>query len=154
MKKIVVFSDSHNTPLSESFKQILNEADVIIFCGDGLSSLTDYLDKPNFYAVRGNCDGISSPDEIELDVEDVKIFITHGHRYSVKSSLLNLEYRAKEINANLVFYGHTHIADETTYDGITLINPGSLSHSFMGESSYCYVVIDKKNIITKFVKIA
>ena len=154
MKKIVVFSDSHNTPLSESFKQILNEADVAIFCGDGLAALNEYLDKPDFYAVCGNCDGFSSPDEIELQIEEVKILVTHGHRYSVKSDLLNLIYRAKEVKADLVLYGHTHIADETVYDNITLINPGSLSHSFMDGRSYCYIVIDKKNIIAKFVKIA
>ena len=50
--------------------------------------------------------------------------------------------------------GHTHCADITTDGNITLINGGSMSYSYLGERSYCYVVIDKKNIIAKIVKIA
>ena len=154
MKTLVLFSDSHNTPLSESFKQVLDEADFVVFCGDGIEGLTNYLNRSNFYAVRGNCDGISLPDEIEFTVEDVKVFATHGHLYKVKSGLLNLEYKAKEVGADLVLYGHTHCADITVGGNITLINGGSMSYSYLGERSYCYVVIDKKNIIAKIVKIA
>ena len=154
MKKIVVFSDSHSYPLPQSFLNVVAEADMTVFCGDGLSSLSDLMLNKNFYAVKGNCDFVAFDEELTLEVEGVKIFITHGHKYSVKSSLLNLEYKAKEIGADLVLFGHTHEPLEIVSDGITLINSGSMSKNVFGERTYCYIVIADKKIISKIVKIS
>ena len=62
-----------------------------------------------------------------IELENKKILMTHGHEYGVKSSLLNLNYRAKELGADIALYGHSHIAAIEKHDGIWFVNPGSVS---------------------------
>jgi len=77
--------------------------------------------------VRGNCDREKTfPEEVNFTVDDVKVFVTHGHLFNVKSSMLSLTYRAKELNAQIVCFGHSHILGAEMIDDILFINPGSL----------------------------
>ena len=39
---------------------------------------------------------------------------------------MSLYYKALEINANYVLFGHTHFQEKFEKGGITFINPGSL----------------------------
>ena len=54
--------------------------------------------------------------------------------------LVGIGDRAKELKANAVFYGHTHTADISEIDGITVINPGS-AERFSTNKSFCYCVV-------------
>ena len=67
-----------------------------IFCGDGLSSLSDLMLNKNFYAVKGNCDFVAFDEELTLEAEGVKIFVTHGHKYSV-ITLINSGSMSKNV---------------------------------------------------------
>ncbi|HKL94293.1 MAG TPA: YfcE family phosphodiesterase, partial [Clostridia bacterium] len=136
MKSIIAFSDSHGYPLTPAFEQILDETDYIFFLGDGLQGLSKLFVKDNFYAVKGNCDYMPFDEEMEVEVENVKFFLTHGNRYGVSHDNLNLLYRAKEISADCVLYGHTHIASIEKEEGILFINPGSISTPRISEPSY------------------
>ena len=51
----------------------------------------------------------------------------HGHKYNVKSSLLPITYKGKEVGADIVLFGHTHRAYLDEIDGMTIMNPGSVS---------------------------
>jgi len=153
MKSIIAFSDSHNNPLPSYFEQILDEADYIFFLGDGLQGLSKYFVKDNFYAVKGNCDYMPFDDEIEITVEGVNILLTHGNRYSVRNSNLDLLYRAKEIGADCVLYGHTHIALIEKEEGVLLINPGSISSPRIDLPSYAYITVINKKVLFKIVHI-
>ena len=86
-----------------------------------------------------------------IDLDGVKILLTHGDHFGVKQSLLQLFYRAKEVGAQLVFYGHTHIASIDEIEGIKFINPGCMNK--FSQNSYCYVVIYNGKITEKFVSI-
>ena len=89
--KLTVFSDCHGN--LENAIRILteSEADCYLFCGDGIrdaESAADLLDK-RLIAVLGNCDrGETGETERLLELDGVRILLTHGHGYSVKSSLL------------------------------------------------------------------
>ena len=64
----------------------------------------------------------------DIEIDGVKILLTHGHRYGVKNGYLNLIMRAKELQVNAVIFGHTHIPEVFTEDGVLFVNPGSCSY--------------------------
>jgi len=80
-------------------------------------------------AVRGNCD--CEVDEMVLAFpmaaayssvlyNGKRLFLTHGHIY-------NEENMPKLCEGDVFFYGHTHIPKAEKSNGITIINPGSIS---------------------------
>src|SRR5699024_8457377 len=60
------------------------------------------------------------------EINKRRIFITHGHLYNVKSSLMQLQYRALEVEADIALFGHSHIAHCEQIDNQLFINPGSI----------------------------
>ncbi|MEH7459086.1 metallophosphoesterase [Bacillus sp. JJ1127] len=126
--KALIVSDSHSSvkELQQLKEMYEGKVDVMIHCGD--SELT--LDHPNvqgFHIVKGNCDFCNSfKDEIVTDVKGVRFLIVHGHRHNVKMTLQTLAYRAEEVGANIVCFGHSHILGAEMYEGILFINPGSI----------------------------
>ncbi|MBQ7408154.1 MAG: metallophosphoesterase [Clostridia bacterium] len=148
MKSFIVFSDIHgNTSALPVLKGLISENSGGIFAGDGLGAIAS-LKIGEFYAVKGNCD-FSGESEMIFDVEGVKILLTHGHLYRVKSGYLQILYRAKEVGAKVVIFGHTHeplIAEE---DGILMINPGTCSN-YSYKKTIAYLVING-NKATAFI---
>ncbi len=128
MSKVLIVSDSHG--LTKELEVIrerhLSEADLMIHCGDSQlqpdnKAITGYV------TVMGNCDfGGGYPLETVTEVSGRKIFITHGHRYSVKSSLMNLKYKAQEVGADIVCFGHSHVLGAEVVGGTLFLNPGSI----------------------------
>lgn len=79
--------------------------------------------------VRGNCD--SEVDQMVLKFNimaeyaiiydgERMIFATHGHKFN-KDNLPSLKKR------DILLHGHTHIPVNESIDGITVMNPGSVS---------------------------
>jgi len=138
--KIIVASDTHRSLYEISLlSKVISEADIFIHLGDyneDVEALTRFFHGQT-YAVRGNCDGWSSVplERIEI-IGNKKVFITHGHRYGVKSSYTTLLHKAKELKADIVLFGHTHLAELLLEDGIWLFNPGSPAMGRNGFSSY------------------
>lgn len=154
MKTIVAFSDSHGFPLPAKLDAVAHEADYVFFLGDGISGLGDIMLHKGLHAVRGNCDGYNGfPDEELVEVENVKILLTHGHNHHVKRDKLSLFLRAQELGANIALYGHTHFAEEEEQDGILLLNPGAISSPMLGAPSYAYIVVNGSKFTHKIVKL-
>ena len=78
-----------------------------------------------------------------------KIFITHGHLYNVKYTLNNLYYAAREKNADIVCFGHTHNPMSEYVDGLYVLNPGSC-HGY--GASYAYIDVTPQGIMTNILK--
>ncbi|MEG2457207.1 MAG: YfcE family phosphodiesterase [Clostridia bacterium] len=152
MKTIFVFSDLHNVAVNNELTAIMCESDFVFFCGDGLNGLS-WLQKllgNKFYAVKGNCDYCGNfPESRLIKVEDITFLITHGHLFYDR---LDLAYSALEQGASCVLYGHSHLFEDLTDNGVRLINVGSLSSSPLGFVGYTYIVVNGKNIFAKFVK--
>lgn len=143
MKKIVILSDTHgNLSSIYSIYDILTESDMVFHLGDRYDDMNEFESVlgDKLYRVYGNCDFGGNPKEILVEVEGVRIFATHGDLYGVKRSLCRIVDKAKELKANAVFYGHTHAADISEIDGITVINPGS-AERFSTNKSFCYCVV-------------
>ena len=153
MRTIVAFSDSHHAALPQKLLDVANEADFVFFLGDGSMSLDKMLFHKNLIVVDGNCDPPCFGNEKVIEVEGVKILLTHGHIYSVKRDLLPLALHAKELNCQAVFYGHTHQAEISEYDGVTLICSGSPCYPNGNFASYAYAVAHDGKLTAKIVNI-
>ena len=151
--KILVLSDSHSTL---SFMRRCIEAvkpDAIVHLGDhfddGLAMKEEYPGIP-FYQVPGNCDRyrcIPGQPEILIDrVCGVDLYMTHGHKHSVKSYLGALLRDARAAKVAAVLYGHTHQADcHQEPDGLWVLNPGSCGY-FGGSAGV--MDVEKGNILS------
>ena len=132
MKRILVLSDSHS---GTSFMHWCIEKvrpDAIVHLGDyyddGALIHEEYPMIP-FRQVPGNCDRWRTPPfarEIAIErLFGVDLYLTHGHRHSVKSTTGLLINDARKAKVQAVLYGHTHIADCRCEDGLWILNPGA-----------------------------
>ncbi len=127
--KILVFSDSHGL-LGYLYDAIEAEMpDVVLHLGDHLrdaEAIEAAFDRPEFYMVAGNCDyDAAGQTERLLELDGVRIFMTHGHRYGVKMRLDSLCARAESLGAQLALFGHTHQPLLEQRGGLWLLNPGA-----------------------------
>ena len=154
--KILVVSDTHG-----DFNSLMRavkaqpEAEVIVHCGDGdeqVQLLKDTYKDKMIVGVRGNCDWSSFlPLTETLNILGKKIFITHGHLYNVKTELYKIMCAAREQGADILLYGHTHIAMNTFEDGLYMMNPGSC-HGYM--ASYGILEITENgDVLANIVKV-
>lgn len=151
--RILVFSDSHGDTRrmheviqKEDFDMIMHLGD----CYDDMEELKTCYDVP-ILGVIGNVDYVSEGPAVEFfQDEEIKIMLTHGHRYHVKSHLSRLRAVAKEKQVQIVLFGHTHEALYEEAD-IILMNPGSISRPRNTGPSYGILEINKNKISGKIV---
>lgn len=129
--RILVVSDVHGH--MAALRQAIEEqptAAAVIFLGDGLRQAQQAEQEfPNlpFYLVPGNGDWSSHlPPAREETLGGKRFFFTHGHQYGVKYGLYTLELAARERQADVALFGHTHQPYEEYIDGLYLFNPGSV----------------------------
>lgn len=144
--KILMMSDSHgNHKLVEEIKN-RHEVDEYFHMGDS-ESPTEFVD---FHMVRGNYYlEPNIPYTKVLDIDSYRFMLTHGHLYNVNFTMLKLELAAKEANANVVCYGHTHRFHFEFTNGLYFINPGSITRNRDGVDSYA--IFDTINkVLTRY----
>ncbi len=86
--------------------------------------LNEYKDK--IIAIKGNCDAevdemvlkFKFHKKLTLNIDKQRFILVHGHHLD---KLKNLH------QGDIVLYGHTHIYDIKEENGVTFINPGSIS---------------------------
>ena len=129
--RILVLSDSHGDFFS--MKKAIEDqptAEAVVFLGDGhidFERAKPLLEGKRIYEVCGNNDfHCKYPKNQIINEGGLKIYITHGHYEYVKSSLARLISISKRNNCQLVLYGHTHLQQEDTVDGIKFFCPGAL----------------------------
>lgn len=156
--KILVLSDTHGD--IDKAKEAIEEnsnIDLIIHLGDyfrdaeKLSGM--FPDIPVEY-IYGNSDFMIGdvPAEKLLEFRGKRIFITHGHRYSVKWDYNRLYKKAEEMHADLLLFGHTHVADMVEREHCYLVNPGSTSEPRNDSNeSYALIELNESKIEPKLV---
>lgn len=148
--KILVLSDTHGK-IDKSLKIIeKNKIDLIIHLGDYSSDAKDIANITGLevLSVKGNCDfnDKETNEELIVTIKNKKMLITHGHLYNVKVEYNSIYYRAKEVNADLVLFGHTH--RPFLYEGeIIMFNPGSIEYPYYSEEAgYGIIEISSEDI--------
>lgn len=155
--RLLVVSDTHGwiNPVINYVKSHATAFDGMIHLGDHYRDavkIGHLLELP-VYAVRGNCDALSSaPEDLLVELSGKRVFLTHGHHYGVKYSLLRLHLKAVEEGVDLVCFGHTHVVAQVHEQGVVLFNPGSASEPRAGGyPSIGIIEIDDRGIHTKVV---
>lgn len=153
--RILVTSDTHGDVMSLR-RAILAQpqAEAVIHLGDGegdVSLLRSTFSDRMFLQVQGNCDwGSALPVKGEFEAQGVKLFYTHGHAYGVKSGDGTILSAARDHKADILLYGHTHMAREDYQDGLYIMNPGRLSG---WEPSYGTIDITGQGIVLNIVRL-
>ena len=146
MKKILVLSDSHSY-FDEALKIFEKEKpDIVIGAGDGIKDIDElsYVHpEAKYYMVKGNCDFFDRNHDEEnfFEIDGIKIFLTHGHLYSVKRSLSCIKVIGKKLNVSLFIFGHTHKPYMETDGDMILFNPGATE-----DGRYGVIILENGNI--------
>ena len=146
--KLLVLSDSHRTMKHMRYAAENTGPDAIIHLGDHISDaleLQRQFPQIAFYMVNGNCDIHSAgKNELLLEFDGVVVFVTHGHKYGVKSGQSALINAARDRGAALALFGHTHqVLLEQAPGGLWLMNPGQMMrHDNIAPASYGVVTIE------------
>ncbi len=145
--KILVLSDTHgDTNKAEEAIRSNKEIGLIIHLGDyfrDAQKLSNIFPQIPIEYIYGNSDFMIEdvPAEKMLEINGKRIFITHGHRYSVKWDYDKLYKKAEEMNADLLLFGHTHIPDLIERGKYCVLNPGSTSDP-RDDSNESYAIIE------------
>lgn len=151
---IPIISDSHGSGykaeiIFERLRKCGDHPRAAIFLGDGARDIDEGIPSGcELWSVAGNCDAWTSlfnddgseiPDERIEFADGLKIFMTHGHKYSVKGGLGFAIGRARSLGADILLFGHTHEpvsymlpADEHCEKPLYVFNPGSLREGSFG----------------------
>ncbi|MDR1840146.1 MAG: YfcE family phosphodiesterase [Treponema sp.] len=138
-KKLLVFSDTHGSV--QTLKTVFDWAkkhsppnDTICgaaFLGDGISDIQSAANITGFFCdckfVRGNNDfGYSIPEAIVFDFAENRFFMCHGHHHNLYGGYHTLIAAARNTDANVALFGHSHVPFQNTGNGVLLVNPGSV----------------------------
>ncbi|KKM08994.1 hypothetical protein SY88_21345 [Clostridiales bacterium PH28_bin88] len=151
--RLIVISDTHRDLSSarRAFRQA-GSIDLLIHAGDHYADAVQLGQETGLpvKGVTGNCDWcLGGPGEEVMEIEGVRVFLTHGHRYGVKGGTDLLLRRVQELDIALVIYGHTHVPENTVSNGIRLFNPGSVSRPRFGKAgSFGIIEITKEGLET------
>lgn len=140
--KILIASDSHGD--IGILREIIadEKPEQLFFLGDFIKDVNGLEKKIKVSKVKGNLDYKSRGQyERMVSIGKLNILLTHGHQYRVKYTPYKLYLRARELGANLVFFGHTHQYSDYKEEGIHFINPGSISKP-RGQEFKSYVILN------------
>ena len=155
--RILVVSDTHGDVYAlEQAILAQPNARTVIHLGDGAreaEAMEARFPDHTFFCVRGNGDfsgGGSLLYTREETLGGKQIFFTHGHLYDAKMGLYRLVCAARERQADILLFGHTHQPLTDYDDGVYILNPGSL-HG--GGGTYGTVDITPAGIVLNIVRI-
>ena len=80
----------------------------------------------------------------KLRQEGRRVLMCHGHLYQVGMGLSHIKQKARDMGANIVLFGHTHVPVNMEENGILFLNPGSLTKP-RGGSACSYALLEIEN---------
>lgn len=153
---IAVVSDIHRSNRHiEMIKNMIKKADVLLNLGDNVEDGEELAQsfKGETYIVKGNCDfSHVYPSDRLIELNGKKIFMTHGHLYGVKISMNSIYYKGKEVGADVVVFGHSHMGGIEQGSDMILMNPGSPSLPRLGKGTIGFLEIDDNGDIDAYLK--
>ncbi len=141
--KVLVMSDTHGDAfvIDQVIKNV-GLVDAIFHCGDSELDV-QHESLQSIHIVRGNCDMDSSfPNEVITEIKGTKIYMTHGHLFQVKDTMIPIKLRAQEVGTDVVLFGHSHLLGAEILNGTLFLNPGSLTFP-RGRKEKSYAIVEK-----------
>ena len=155
--RAAVISDSHlarpNAFFEAVYAEYLAPADYLIHCGDhtGQAVWSYLIQHPGHISVAGNCDGFAlggdPPPLAELVLEGVRVAAVHG--WGPRPGLSARIAEALAGRFDVIFFGHSHAAEDTRYGDTRLVNPGALTPG----GSLALVDFDDGGVRVEFVSL-
>ncbi|MBQ8814794.1 MAG: metallophosphoesterase [Lachnospiraceae bacterium] len=144
--KILIVSDNHGR--TGNLEQVIKEQgniDYFLHAGDTEGS-EDYiealLDCPSAI-VGGNNDYFSGlPSELMVNIGKYKVWITHGHMYSIYMGYGRIEKEMNRRGADFAVVGHTHMPKIEWCGDKAIVNPGSISLPRQPGRKPSYVIME------------
>lgn len=147
----LVFSDSHRdfSCLYDVITKYPN-IDMIIHAGDVQRDVDDIISVfpkiPCVYVLGNNDFSVwNVPYDRVFSFGGKKIFLTHGHNYTVKASPRRVIAKAKSVGADVCIFGHTHVQFLDEGDILT-VNPGS------ARSGYALLTAEDGKVTAELIK--
>ncbi|MCL7415070.1 MAG: metallophosphoesterase [ANME-2 cluster archaeon] len=151
--KMTIVSDTHLKPgqpvemLPAPLLDMLASSDMIVHAGDFVSMqcYNELQDINRLVGVAGNMDPPELrqilPQHTIFEVEGVRIGVTHQGQLSV-TDLTGLGYFARELEVDLLIFGHIHRPKLHRSGDITLLCPGSPTSPRQSEPSAAEVRVE------------
>lgn len=150
--RVLIISDSHGDTKRFDKAVVAFEPDAIIHLGDierDAQYLEDVYPHIPLYAVVGNNDPwVKREAEKVIELDGVKIFMTHGHLYGVWDNGYRIAQRAEELGCSIALFGHSHVPCDEIFGTVHAFNPGSISRPRQG--NYSVGVMEIENKVAKF----
>ncbi|MCL2388040.1 MAG: YfcE family phosphodiesterase [Defluviitaleaceae bacterium] len=127
--RILVFSDSHGD--MESIEKAMNRfyPDIAIHLGDGIEDLLNLSKNfplSTFFYVRGDVDNFGDSHKKEL-FDNVSVYMTHHeYQFTIEQNPEKI-IEVLKLDSQIVLFGNTHTPTLFVSNGITFMNPGSIS---------------------------
>lgn len=170
--KLLVISDTHlpafNSPedrkidafsvFPEILRNKLDEADIIVHAGDFESddAYEAFQGTGKLKAVHGNRDTAmiqkTLPERLIFEECRIKFGVVHEAGISLNDNTARW-YILKEMDVDVLIYGHIHTPSIDEYEGKFLICPGSPTKARMSEPAVAEIIIDEKEKKIKSVQI-
>ena len=109
----------------------------VIFAGDHSEDCIElkYIkEELTYYIVKRNTDinDYITPEIMEIEIEGIKIFLTHGHLFGVKRGYSFIKEEGVKRRCNVVIFGHTRIPYTEIWNEIKFFNPGAMEDGNYG----------------------
>lgn len=144
--KILIISDTHRE--HDNLDKVLEQEkplDFLLHLGDAAGK-EDYIEavaECPVEVVAGNNDfGTRLPSERVLQIGKYQVLMTHGHYYYVNAGITRIRNEAISRGIDIVMFGHTHCPLLENEDGITILNPGSISFPRQANRKPSYIVMN------------
>lgn len=144
--RILIVSDTHRK--EQNLEAVLEKegpVEHLIHLGDVEGSKNHILEIAACPVdiVAGNNDFMDDlPKEKEIMLGDYRVLLTHGHYYYVSLDTKMLRKEAKARGFDIAMYGHTHKPRIEKSNGITVLNPGSLSYPRQEGRKPSYIIME------------
>lgn len=152
--KLIVTADTHlrESKIPEKLLELIDDTDILIHAGDFVSyRVYEKLSEFNLVAVRGDSDDPRILEELpeiaEFQIGDFKIAVVHKGNYI--NQFDDLVYRAMELDANLLIFGHLHRFVFEKIKNRAILCPGSPTEPRMSFASCAEIQIKGKEIGVK-----
>lgn len=153
--RLGIIGDTHGqVELAIKLLNQLKPLDLVLHTGDYYDdgALLGQAVDVEIHAVAGNWDPLGAgPKEKTLQLEGKKIYLTHGHQYQVQFTMQRIFYRALELGADVVIFGHTHVCYCQEHEGVLFFNPGAVYRPLRDHRPVCgLLVIEGHNVKPSF----
>lgn len=144
--RVLIVSDTHGRHYNfdEAFERA-GKIDYLVHLGDveGEEWYYETMCGCPAYVLAGNNDIFTQNlREMEIMFGKKRAFMAHGHQYGINRGLDGILREGVRRQADIIMHGHTHRPYVKEVNGITVLNPGSLTYPRQEGRRPSYIIME------------